>query len=72
VAKTTKGTPTHTNLFVLRRWFAGRDEAPATGIPATSYPHLNRCRAAGLFEVDRARSVLVLTEAGRAAIGGAK
>ncbi len=46
---------------------AGRDEAPARGIPQVDYPHLRRCVAAGLIEITK-HETLKLTAAGKAAI----
>lgn len=62
----TKGTPTDLNLSVLRWHFGTADEAP-NAIERVSAPHMRRCLKAGLFEV-RGR-VLVLTDAGRKALG---
>ena len=63
-----KGTPTPTNLFVLREVFADSDVADVLH-PPTRVPHLNRCIDAGLIEVDRKARVLKITPAGKAAIG---
>lgn len=64
-----KGTPTSTNLFVLRRYFDGRDVAPAK-CEAVHFQHLSRCLKAGLMEA--CEGGVRLTDAGRAAIGGAQ
>ena len=59
--------PTATNIYTLREYMAGRDEAPARGIPQVDYPHLRRCVAAGLIEITK-HETLKLTAAGKAAI----
>ena len=59
--------PTSTNIYTLRSYMAGRDEAPARGIPQADYPHLRRCVAAGLVELTK-RETIKLTAAGKAAI----
>lgn len=59
--------PTATNIYALRSFMAGRDEAPARGIPQVDYPHLRRCVAAGLLEITKCET-LKLTAAGKAAI----
>lgn len=46
-----KGTPTGTNVFVLAKTFQHSIFAPLRA-DATAAPHLKRCLAAGLCEVD--------------------
>ena len=59
--------PTPTNIFALKSYMAGRDEAPVRGITPTDYPHLRCCVAAGLIEITQ-RETYKLTAAGKAAI----
>ena len=63
----TAPVPTPTNIYTLRSYMAGRDEAPARGIPQVDYPHLRRCVAAGLIEITK-HETLKLTSAGKTAI----
>lgn len=67
---TTKAvTATALNVWVLAKSFAGSERA-ANRIPSTSVPHLRRCLKAGLVVVEGTE--LVLTDAGREAVKGAK
>ena len=66
-ASKTAPAPTETNIYTLRSYMNGRDEAPARGIPPVDYPHLRRCLAAGLVEITE-RQTIKLTAAGKAAI----
>ena len=59
--------PTPTNIFALKSYMAGRDEAPVRGITSTDYPHLRRCVAAGLIEITQ-HETYKLTDEGKAAI----
>jgi hypothetical protein len=60
-----KGTPTHTNLYALASIAAGRERF-SRRIARVDAPHVRRCIAAGLLEIDGAD--LVLTPAGIAAV----
>lgn len=63
------GTPTETNLFVLREATAdGTRDVPAS-VPSVDAPHLRRCLAAGLLAPTEGRA-LRLTDAGRVALDG--
>ena len=66
-ARKPKGAPTSLNLWCLKQHFNGAAEAPSA-VDATEAPHLRRCLRAGLCTVDRARGLLILTDAGAAAI----
>lgn len=61
-------TPTALNIDTLREHMRGGSRCSAR-VPQTDHPHLRRCILGGLARVDGGE--LVLTDAGRAAIGGA-
>ncbi len=64
-----KGTPTGTNLYVLRtKTENGTKEIPAR-VDAVDVEHLRRCLRAGLLEQTPAGTFRI-TEAGLAAIAG--
>lgn len=65
--KVAAGTPTDTNLFALADKFGAQFEVP-NRVHATDRSHLLRCMKAGLVEIDAARGMLRLTEAGKLAL----
>jgi hypothetical protein len=67
-----KGSPTDLNLWVLDKFFSGKDEVP-NRIDPTDVPHLRRCMSAGLIEAvagpyGKRGGALRLTEKGKQAI----
>lgn len=57
------------NLDVLKRYISEYGGKIPLQVPAVSAPHLKRCLAAGLIELDASREFFVLTSEGMLAIG---
>lgn len=57
------------NIDVLKRYVSAHGGKIPLRVPAGSAPHLKRCMAAGLIELDASREFFVLTSEGMLAIG---